>query len=153
SSLSGNTSTGWGEWSDNRRDYWRKEPNMPNGVDGITRFQLSYHINTQLRARGCNPYTYFAAISLDLSVDRGRTSIGKNLAFRLDPDSFISAIPERWVTAPRLQRFLTTLTSPVTFTTTAGIGSAQVVRGVIVRFPHDRRDLLLDFLVMPSLNA
>src|SRR5262245_28660230 len=126
---------------------------MPNGVDDLPHFELHYHINGQLQARCCNPYTYFATIDLRLAVDRGRILIGKTLPFRLDTESFISAIPEHWLNAPRLRRFLTTLTYPVAFTTTAGTGPARVARGVTVKFPHDRRDLLLDFLVMPSLNA
>jgi hypothetical protein len=126
---------------------------MPNATDDKTRFRICYHINTDLHDRGCDPYTYFAAIGLQLSIGSGRILVGKNLPFRLDTESFISAIPEGWINNPRLQHFLKTLSSPLSFGTTTGRGAARVARGMFVRFPHDRRELALDFLVMEGLNA
>jgi hypothetical protein len=125
---------------------------MPNAAEDKTCFQVKYRINTDLLERGCDPCTYYATIGLRLSIGPRRILIGEHYPFRLDTEAFISAIPERWLNNPRLRHFLKTLSSPLSFVTTTGRGTARVARGLFVRFPHDLRELALEVLVMEGLN-
>ncbi len=126
---------------------------MPNGIGANPRFRLHYQRNTELRDRGYDPFTYFAFIGLSLSVGPRRMMLGKNFPFRLDTEAFISVVPEQWLNNTRVRPFLKVHPSPLRFATTVGRASALVARGVFVQFPPDARELALDFLMLPSLNA
>jgi hypothetical protein len=84
---------------------------------------------------------------------RPRTSPA--LAFRLDTGTFVSAIPERWLTGPHhLAPFLGTLSAePISFRTAAGEGRGRMACGACVQFGDAlSQTYRFDFAVTAGLN-
>jgi hypothetical protein len=106
-----------------------------------------------LKERGAYPWTFTAATILRLVAGKGPDRLSAPLDFRLDTGAFVSLLPETWVHAKGLQRFLGKLSPPLTFTTAAGAGSGRLARAVQVQFPMAPAETYsFDFVVSPNLN-
>ena len=104
---------------------------MPN-----PRFQVVTSENRDLGTRGCYPWVCYAVTMLRFIGSGRRPRMSPPLAFRLDTGTFVSAIPESWLTGRRhVAPFLGRLSArPIRFRTAAGEGHGRMARGVPVQF-------------------
>jgi hypothetical protein len=128
---------------------------MSDGGLPYPRFYVVGSENQDLRTRGYYQWVCYAVTRLQF-LSRGRRPRGSlALPFRLDSCTFVSALPESWLSGPRqLAPFLGRLSAdPIRFRTAAGEGSGRMARAVPVRYWNaPSRTHSLDFAITPGLN-
>jgi hypothetical protein len=131
---------------------------MPNGGRRHPPFHILCRSDEQLQAHGLSPWTYYAVGAIRFVRGTGaRRQLSLPLPVRLDTGTFVSAIPEAWLTSPvfNLRRFLRP-TYPVAFGTAGGRGSGRMAVGVPTVFGEERGHhhlVTLDWLVTSGLNT
>jgi hypothetical protein len=131
---------------------------MPNGGRRYPSFRISWRSDEQLRAHGLLPWTYYAITAIRFATGTGtRQRLSAPIPVRLDTGTFVSAIPEAWLTAREfnVQRFLRPRNS-MSFGTAAGRGSGRMAVGVPTLFqdaPGQQHLVTLDWLVTSGLNS
>jgi hypothetical protein len=128
---------------------------MSNGTGPYPRFRIVARENGDLLTRGCYPWLCYAATMLRL-VTRGRhPRASRPLPFRLETGTFVSAVPESWLTGPQqLAAFLGPLSAdPISFHTAAGRGHGRMARNAQLQFVDAPSQAYpSDFAVTAGLN-
>lgn len=127
---------------------------MPDGEPHNPRFRVTHKHNKDLEECGCSPWVFHAGTTLQFFTSGRPSKVSTRLLFRLDTESFVSIIPERWLTGrERLTPFLGPLSSEIPFQTAAGKGRGRMAQNVLVRFSDSiDQSFRFDFLVSPNLN-
>lgn len=111
--------------------------------------------NHSLAKRHCSPWVFHALTTLQLASASAPARFCFTLPFRLDTETFVSAIPERWLSGRH--KLKTVLPAPgterITFQTAAGEGTGRMARGVRARFADAPAHAYeIDLLVTSGLN-
>lgn len=112
--------------------------------------------NQGLAERRCWPWVFHAPTNLQLAAASTSARFSQSLPFRLDTETFVSAIPELWLAGrQKLKPFLPALAAErIRFQTAAGEGIGRMAQGVRVRFADAPGQVYtFDLLVTSGLNA
>jgi hypothetical protein len=128
---------------------------MSNGAQPLPRFHLVGKEIQDLHSRGCYSWVCYATTLLRFVSSGLRPRVSRPLPFRLDSCTFVSAIPEGWLTgteqlAPFLGR---PVADPIRYQTAAGEGQGRMARAVQVRFVDAPvRSYRFDFVLTAGLE-